>query len=98
MSNLYISEYAGLVSGVPGGVQAAQEPSIATQKVSFTTATQSSAFNTATRFIRVHSDAVCSISFGTNPTATTSHLRLVAGQTEYFGVVGGHKVSAVDNT
>lgn len=61
-------------------------------------AAQSAAFGSTTRFIRVNTDAVCSISFGSNPTATTSNRRLAANQTEYFGVIGGRKLSAIANT
>jgi hypothetical protein len=42
-------------------------------------------------------DSICSVSFGTTPTATTSDPRMAAGQTEFHGVpVGaGFKVSAI---
>jgi hypothetical protein len=60
----------------------------------------SSAFNAATTYVRIHTDAICSISFGTAPTATTSTMRMVAGQTEYFAVPVGRsfKVAAITNT
>lgn len=41
-------------------------------------------FNSTTRLIRVHCDVACHIAIGTSPTATTSSMRLAAGQTEYF--------------
>ena len=34
-------------------------------------------------------DSICSVEFGTNPTATTSTACMVAGQTEYQGVPAG---------
>jgi hypothetical protein len=48
----------------------------------------------------LHTDSICSISFGTNPTATTSTARMAAGQTEYHGVPVGlsYMVAAVSNT
>jgi len=48
--------------------------------------------------VRLHADSVCSVLFGTNPTATTANARMAAGQTEYFGVAPGMKVSVIANT
>jgi hypothetical protein len=73
-------------------------PPIAEQTVAITTETDSTAFNAKTRYIRVHADAICSIAVGVAPTASTSTMRLSAGQTEYFGVQPGHKVSVISNT
>ena len=99
MSKLYISEYAELPVSKNGQlIQAPIMPSITTQVVTFTTSTQSSAFNASTKFVRIHSDAICSFLFGTNPTATTSSPRMVAGATEYFAVSPGLKVAVIDNT
>jgi hypothetical protein len=47
---------------------------------------QSAAFNAKTCFVRLHTDAVCSLKFGTNPTASATTARIAAGQTEYHGV------------
>jgi hypothetical protein len=105
MSKLYISEYARVtqVSG-PGTavLQAPEEPPIATQVVDFTSgAAQSAAFNAKTRFVRLHTDAICSVRFAANPTATVNDARLAAGQTELRGIPGdgsATKVSAIANT
>lgn len=81
MAVVYISEYADLryLSGY--------EPAIATQTVAIGGASaQSAAFNENTNFVRVHTDAICSVLFGTNPTATATSPRMAAGQTEYFAV------------
>lgn len=59
---------------------------------------QSAAFNGATRLVRVHTDAICSIAIGANPTATANTMRLAAGQTEYFGVKPGHRIAVITNT
>jgi len=50
--------------------------------------------------VRIHTDSICSIEFGANPTATTSTPRMVAGQTEYHGVPVGqsYMVAAITNT
>lgn len=101
MAKLYITEYAAVGGGMDGQPSAiAYEPPVASQTVTFTTTTQSSAFNAITRFVRIHTDAICSIEFGTNPTATTSTRRLAADATEYFAVPVGNsfKVAAVTNT
>jgi len=95
-NNLYISEYTQNQIDLP---VVAAEPATANQKVDFTAgATQSSAFRNDTRLVRIHAEAICSILFGTNPTASAANARLVAGQTEYFKVFPGHKVSVITNT
>ena len=105
MATLYITEFQALgQSGMPtwgttnGPTQAAQQPPIAEQTVAIGASTQSAAFNAATVLVRLHTDAICSVLFGTNPTATTASARLAAGQTEYFGVAPGMKVAVITNT
>lgn len=95
MAKVYISEYSNL--GKADIV--AREPSVATQVVAIGgTSAQSSAFGAGTNVIRVHTDAVCSISIGENPTATADTLRMSAGQTEYFGVTPAHKIAVITNS
>lgn len=97
MATLYISEYAGI--GFGNNQNLPVEPPLAEQTVSVSgTSAQSSAFNASTRFIRVHTDAICSILIGSNPTATTAKKRMAADQTEYFAVNGGDKIAAITNT
>lgn len=100
MAKLYVTEFRhGGATTLGGNVaQVSQEPALAEQAFTFTTTTQSAAFNANTRFIRVHTDSICSIAIGLNPTATTDSRRMVAGQTEYFAVPGGWKIAAVTNT
>jgi len=98
-NNLYISEFEQIIRTTVGNVVAAQCPPHAQQKVDFTAgATQSAAFNVRTKFVRLHAEAICSVAFGSNPTATNAMLRLTAGQTEYFGVNAGDKLSVITNT
>lgn len=59
---------------------------------------QSSAFNAKTKMIRVHTDAICSIKIGANPTATATTMRMAAGQTEYFEVNPAYKIAIITNT
>jgi hypothetical protein len=105
MSKLYISEYARVTQASgPGNtaVQAPEEPPVATQVVDFTSgAAQSAAFNAKTRFVRLHTDAICSVKFGAAPTATISDPRLALGQTEYRGIPAdgsAARLSAISNT
>jgi hypothetical protein len=75
-----------------------QEPAVANQTVTFTTAVQSSAFNANTKFIRLIADAECHLLFGADPTATASH-QMVPVDTEIWRmVVPGQKVSVYDGT
>ena len=99
MAVLYIAEFSQLMP-TPGGTgQAPRTPPIAEQTVAIGGASAASgAFNTATNFVRVHTDAICSIAFGASPVATTAQMRLAAGQTEYFGVNAGDKIAVISNT
>lgn len=109
MATLYITEFQALgqaslptyASGPNGPSQAALQPPVAEQTVAIGGASAASAaFNASTSLVRIHTDAICSVEFGTAPTATTSTARMVAGQTEYFGVVPGQslKVAVITNT
>jgi len=99
MASLYISEYDETAS-VSGGqaVQVGKEPSVADQKVTYTSSTASAAFNDKTVFIRVIADATVHLKFGANPTADATDLMLPANKEEYFGVTPGQKVAAYDGT
>lgn len=97
MAKAYVTEFTALATRVTDA-PIAQAPPVAEQTVTFTTTTQSSAFNAATRFIRVHTDSICSIAIGSNPTATTSTMRMPADTIEYFGVTAGDKIAFVTNT
>lgn len=96
MAILYISEYTQQQISQP---TVGTEPSVANQAVTFTgTPGQSAAFRSDTKMVRIHPDGICSIKFGTNPTAATTDARMVAGQTEYFLISPGYKISAITNT
>lgn len=101
MPNLYITEFAQEGIDALGRVMpvAAALP-VAEQKVVFSTSVQSATLSANTTLVRLHSDGVCSVAFGTNPTATTSNMRLGIGQTEYFAVQAnsGLRIAAVNNT
>jgi hypothetical protein len=98
MGTLYITEYERIPVGAGGSIAMGAEPAQAYQTVAIGGATQpSAAFGPTTQYIRVHCDAICSLSFGTSPTATTAFTRLAANQTEYFHVQPGHKLAVISN-
>lgn len=101
MAVLYITEYAELAIGPAGRVgQMPMEPPVAEQTVAIGTVQSSNAFNAKTRFVRLHCDAICSVEFGTAPTASVTTGRMAANQTEYRAVPVGqsYKVSVITNT
>lgn len=101
MSKLYITEYEHMIELAGGRLPVGKEPKVAGQAFSFTgTPGVSAAFNIRTKFVRIHTDGICSVAFGTAPTATIDDARLASGQTEYFGIEpqSSYKVSAITNT
>lgn len=103
MATLYIREYQTIAAPGPdfNGMQAGMEPGLDQAPLVFGGGVQlSSAFAVGTRVVRLHTDAICSILFGTAPTATTANARMAANQTEFFGVQPGAnlKVSVIVNT
>ena len=96
MAILFISEYS--IDSLPSPT-VGQEPSHTQQTVAIGVGSvQSTAFGRDTRLVRLHSDVVCSIRFGTNPTAAATDARMAANQTEYFKVIPGQKVAVITNT
>jgi hypothetical protein len=100
MAILYISEYSRQALDISGSpVPVGQEPALAIQTVAIAGASaQSAALQAATRFVRLHTDAICSVKFGMNPVATTADARMAAGQTEFWGVPGTMIVATIANT
>ena len=103
MAVLYITEYATLGVQQVGGMvsQTPQEPPLAEQTVAIgASSMQSSAFNAQTTLVRIHTDAICSVEFGTNPTATSGKARMPTNSTEYKSVPRGqsYKVAVITNS
>jgi hypothetical protein len=102
MAVLYVTEYARQGRDASGyQMVVADEPAIANQTIAIGVGSvQSAAFNALTKFIRVSTDAVCSVEFGTNPTATATTRRMPANSTEYFSVplAGSYKIAVIVNT
>lgn len=90
MAVLYITEYALMGAAPNASPQMPMEPALASQTVAVGGASAQSAFlNIATRFVRLHSDVVCSVALGPAPTATATAARMAANQTEYRAVPEG---------
>lgn len=100
MAVLYIAEFANLGGQGNFPVQAAGVPPIAEQTISISGSSTActNAFNKNTNFVRIETDSICSIAFGTSPTATTGNMRLAANTTEYFSVPPGYKVAVISNS
>ncbi len=96
MAILFITEYAG-TSPYTGNAQIAQEPALTSQTRTISgTSAQASALNARTRVVRLHADTDCYVLFGTNPTAiTAAGTKMIAGQTEYFGVAPSTKIAVI---
>lgn len=95
-----VTEYEQLAMDSLGRViLVGQEPARTNQQVSVGGASvQSSAFNDATRFVRLHTDVTCRFAIGPNPTAAATSPRLPAGVTEYLGVRPGHKIAVIQSS
>lgn len=102
MATLYITEFTQ--QGQDDRrltMQMSLEPPLANQTVAIGGGSvQSAALNAKTSYVRVHCDAICSIEFGTNPTAATTTRRLAANSTEYFAVPQNQafKIAVIANT
>lgn len=102
MATLYITEFSKPAftgqSIIPAG---ALQNVVAEQAISISgSSSASAAFNSATKFVRIHTDAICSIEYADSgtPVATTSTMRLPADTVEYFGVNPGGKIAVITNT
>lgn len=98
MAVISISEY-GYSFGQPRDNYAIpSEPVVADQKVTYTSSTQSAAFNDSTKYIRMAPDATCFVLFGSSPTALATSQKLFGGQEYYRRVLAGDKVAIYDGT
>jgi len=93
MPRISIREYEHLSAVARGVVPVGEEPAVANQTFSITgSSAQSAVFTDRTRFVRIHTDLNISLDWGTNPVATPGECDMVAGQTEYFGVVNASQM------
>ena len=99
MANLYIAEYQDLArDGSGDNVPVPPSPPIVEQKIAYTTAAASAAFNNKTKYIGVIADAKAHLEFGSAPTATADNGYIPADVMMFYGVTKGDKVSAYDGS
>jgi hypothetical protein len=102
MATVYVTELSfmgvdqtGISSPVP------MMPPTAEQTVAVTGASvQSNRLNNSTALVRICSDVVCSVAFGTNPTALTTSMRIPANIPVDFCVPrgAGFRVAVIANS
>lgn len=96
MAVVYIWEFSEIVQRGP--VMIGKTPGVTTQTVNIGGASaQSAAFSRGTSYIRVHTDAICSINIGANAVASATTPRMAANTTEYFGVNPGDVLAVITN-
>ena len=102
MATLYVTEFTDIGNSVNNqAIPITQQPPVNEQTLSITSSSvASSAFKANTNIVRLHTDAICSVEFGTSPTATSSTARMAANQTEYFTVPRNlsYKVAVITNS
>lgn len=99
MSTLWIDEYSGLGTRSAPSAQMPKMPPVTRQKLTYSAAVASAAFNEVTRFIGVYVDnggAVSFVEFGAAPVADDAATPLEDGYTRYFAVTPGQKLSVYD--
>jgi hypothetical protein len=101
MSTLYIAEYEKLLVDTNGNVvMAPHEPPLAEQTVTISGSSTkpTNAFNSRTKFVQLSTDAICSVLFGPNPTASATNQRLPANTIVFKGVNPGDSVAVITNS
>jgi hypothetical protein len=102
MAKLYVTEFSDIGQTVRGATPVASVVGYVEQTpvVIGGGSLQSAAFAATTILVRISTDAICSIAWGTNPTATANTMRMSADKEEYFYVPPGlsYKVAVISNT
>lgn len=97
-ADCYITEYADVIRTESGQVMPVSAAIVATQRVTYTTTTQSAAFNERTIYIRLVCDSAAHFTFGTNPSADADDPYIPANAPEYFGVPSGYEIAVYDGS
>lgn len=98
MAKMTISEYTD-PRGAHGLGGVAAEPAPVEQELTFTgTAAASLAFSANTVLVRISSDSICRILFGSGTPVALATSKRFTGDCEYFAVTPGHKISAITST
>lgn len=91
MATLYVRQYTRLAHDENGHPLAAGLEPGKDATLSIAAGSGNVALTAGTKFVRLHTDAICNFALGTDSTtaATTSNARMAANQTEFFGVAPG---------
>lgn len=97
---LYLTEYRKVASGDHGhAIQAGEEPPLAEDKLDIgPTSVKSNQFHKETRLIMVHTDSICHVAIGQEPTASTENRRLPADTTIFYGLKELSKLAVIEGT
>jgi hypothetical protein len=99
MAFLRIDEFTSMAVIPSGDVAAGNLDGVISQQVTIGAEAKSAAFNANTRMVRIQAEGICCIKLSKQPSftqaAATTDLRLTAGQTEYFGINPGDKLSVI---
>jgi hypothetical protein len=89
-----------MASALNGAAQIPQHPALQRQSMPITagSTTLPLKFTAQTRFIKVHTDAICSTAIGTVPVAVTTADRMPADLTTFEGVNPGDNLAVIANT
>jgi hypothetical protein len=99
MAFAYLAEFPDLRINQGTPSPGVEMPPIASSTVAIGAGSvQSAAHNTKCRLLGISTDAVCSVEFGTNPTATASSFRLPANSISFWRVQPGNRVAVITNT
>ncbi len=99
MAKVYITEHLAPQFLLGSPLPVISVPPLASQVVVIGGGSlQSATFSADVCIVCIHTDAICSIEFGVNPTATANSRRLAAGSTEYFKVRVGDKLAVITNS
>lgn len=102
MAKLYVTEFRsaqqqpGIVNSIPDVMGVTEQTPVTIGASS----AQSAAFNVGTSVVRLHTDAVCSVAFGPDPTATAANMRMAANESMLIAVRPGtsFKVAVITNS
>jgi hypothetical protein len=95
MALLRITEFSG-IAVVPGAEAQVAQGIVAHQTITIGAQADSAPLSNATRIVRLKAEANCCVVWGQpEQTATTNHILIAAGETEYFGVAPGDEISCI---
>jgi len=97
---LYVTEFGSLLLDSKSGSALPRAPSLADQLIPFNggVSVASAAFNRATRVVRLHATAVCSLQIGGTSPVAGGTCRLAASTTEFYAVAPGDALAVVATT